>query len=101
MHTYIDLYFAPNGVSPLEVSEKLKREADLSFVIGPHDLVFEWRSVEEFRSTLARVHRALDGTGVTYRVQTVTEEPGFVAPSAWPPPLSDAPDRHPGYRDQD
>lgn len=97
MHTYVDLYFSPRGPSPFEIAKRLKDQAKLVFVVGPHDLVFEWTSVEEFREALERIHRALRGTGVTYRVQTVGEEPGFVGPAAWPPPLAEGPRRHPGY----
>jgi len=97
VHTYIDLYFAPDGVSPLEVADRLRKDAKLSFIVGPHDLVFEWADVEEFRTTLAQVHRALRGTGVTYRVQTALEEPLFVEPATWPPSLQPEPRQHPGY----
>jgi hypothetical protein len=97
MHSYIDLYFAPEGVSPLEISERLRSTAGLSFIIGPHDLAFEWGNVEEFQSMLQKVHRALQGTGVFYRVETVAEDPTYIEPIPWPPPLSRGPPTHPGY----
>jgi hypothetical protein len=97
LHTYIDLFFAPDGVSPLEVADRLRRHADLEFIVGPHDLVFEWSSVEEFRTRLAKIHEALRGTGVSYRVQSVSYDPMFVEPATWPPPLQAEPQQHPGY----
>jgi hypothetical protein len=97
MHTYIDLYFAPDGVSPLEIADRLQTHAHLSFIVGSHDLVFEWTTVDEFRTTLSKIHLALRGTGATYRVQSMGDSPDFSEPPTWPPPLSDAPASHPGY----
>ncbi len=97
MHTYVDLYFTPDGVSPLEIAERLRLHANLSFIVGPHDLVFEWRSVEEFQTILGKLHTALKGTGVTYRVQSTGDDPMFVEPTAWPPSLQAEPQQHPGY----
>jgi len=96
MHSYIDLYFTPDSESPLEISKRVRNIAGLPFIVGPHDLAFEWRTEEEFRSTLSKVHEALKGTGVFYRVETVAEEPTFVEPVAWP--SLPAVDRlHPAY----
>jgi hypothetical protein len=97
VHTYIDLYFAPDGVSPMEIAERLRREARLEFIVGPHDLVFGWENIEEFQGRLAQIQRALQGTGVTYRVQSTSDGPMFVEPTAWPPSLQDEPEQHPGY----
>jgi hypothetical protein len=97
MHSYIDLYFSPEGVSPLEVSDRLRAMAGLSFVVGSHDLAFEWDTIEQFRVTLGKIHEALEGTGVTYRVETVAEEPQFVPPIPWPPVLPRTPPTHPGF----
>jgi hypothetical protein len=97
LHTYIDLYFAPEGVSPLEVADRLRRHAELTYIVGPHDLVFEWRTVEEFRERLEKVHQALQGTGVSYRVQSSADDSLFVEPVSWPPSLQTEPQAHPGY----
>ncbi|HLM90518.1 MAG TPA: hypothetical protein VK424_00450 [Thermoplasmata archaeon] len=96
MHSFVDLYFAPEGVSPLEISERLRKTAGLSFIIGPHDLAFEWGTVEEFQAMLHKVHEALRGTGVFYRVETVTEDPAYIEPIPWPPPITRS-RTHPGY----
>jgi len=97
----IDLYFSPESVSPLEVAERIRARAGLAFVIGPHDLVFDWETVEQFRSTLAKLHDALRGTGVLYRVETLREEPTFAEPVPWPPPLRErGPVQHPAYDPQ-
>ena len=97
MHSYIDLYFSPEGTSPLDIADRLRSMVGLSFVVGAHDLAFEWDTVEQFRSTLGRIHEALRGTGVRYRVETVAEEPAFVPPMAWPPVLPHSPASHPGF----
>ena len=97
MHTFIDLVFSPDGTSPLEISDRLRSHAHLSFIVGDHDLVFEWTSEEEFRSTLSQIHEALRGTGVTYRVHSTVDTPEYVAPASWPPSLAEAPQPHPGY----
>jgi hypothetical protein len=96
MHSYVDLYFAPGGVSPLEISDRLKQTAGLSFIIGPHDLAFEWSTVEEFQAILKKVHIALQGTGVFYRIETVVEDPTYIEPIPWPPPINRG-RTHPGY----
>jgi hypothetical protein len=97
VHTYVDLTFTPEGVSPLEVAERLHRTAGLTFIVGPHDIVFEWADVEQFRETLGKIHAALRGSGVTYRVESTVEDPMFEEPTAWPPALHGGPTRHPGY----
>jgi len=97
MHSYIDLYFSPEGVSPLDVADRLRSMAGLSFVVGNHDLAFEWDTVDQFRATLGKIHTALKGTGVSYRVETVAEEPAFVPPVPWPPILPRSPSTHPGF----
>jgi hypothetical protein len=96
MHSYVDLYFAPEGVSPLDIADRLRATTGLSFVVGSHDLAFEWDTVEQFRAMLGKVHEALKGTGVSYRVETVAEEPAFVEPIPWPPVLPRSPPNHPG-----
>jgi hypothetical protein len=97
MHSYVDLYFSPEGISPLDIADRLRSMVGLSFVVGAHDLAFEWDTVEQFRVTLEKIHAALKGTGVLYHVETVAEEPAFVAPVAWPPILPHEPPSHPGF----
>jgi hypothetical protein len=98
VHTYIDLYFAPENVSPLDLAQRIRERTGLEFVIGPHDLAFEWSTVDEFREKLARLHEALRGSGVLYRVETVPEEPAYVEPVPWPPPIQRREEaHHPAY----
>jgi hypothetical protein len=97
MHSYVDLLFSSDSISPLEVSDRLKSLAGVEFIIGPHDIAFEWHTVEDFREKLEKLHRALKGTGVQYRVETVTDEPGFVEPVIWPPAPIQSQRVHPGY----
>jgi len=97
MHSYVDLYFTPESLSPLEISDRLKSVAGLSFIMGAHDLVFEWANEKEFRERLAKVHEALKGTGILYRVETVSDDPGFIEPLPWPPPMPRRDPVHPAY----
>jgi hypothetical protein len=96
MYTYIDIFFSPDGTNPLDIAERLRSEASLPFIVGPHDILFEWRTVEEFRERMTRIHAALRGTGATYRVQSVEDTPSFVEPASWPPTLVRVPE-HPAY----
>jgi hypothetical protein len=97
VYSYVDLYFSPEGIDPLEISERLRREADVTFIVGPHDLVVEWHTVEEFRARMERIHRALRGTGVLYRVESVEDTPAFAEPITWPPAIIRGPPEHPAY----
>jgi len=97
MHSYVDLYFTPESVSPLVISDRLRSVAGLSFIIGPHDLVFEWDHEKEFQERISKVHDALKGTGILYRVHTVEDHNGFVEPIPWPPPMPRRDPEHPGF----
>jgi hypothetical protein len=85
MRSYIDLYFTPGPVPPVEISKRLLRMAGISFIVGSHDLTFEWRTEEEFHARLSKIHAALSGTGVSYRVETIVQEAGAPDPVLWPP----------------
>lgn len=95
MYSYIDLYFSPDGVSPLEIAERVRATAGVSSIVGARDLLFEWHSVEEFRDRLQRIHSALAGTGATYRIESLEESPEFLEPVIWPPAIVRAAE-HPG-----
>ena len=85
MHTYIDLYFTPEGLVPREVRDRVKTRTGLTFIRGKHDLVFEWKTEEEFRDMLEKIHDALRGSGAFYRVESIPDElGGFVEPVPWP-----------------
>lgn len=84
MHRYVDVYFSPNGLSPLEVADRIRKMAGLSSIVDRHDLVFERSSVPEFRERLGILHAALQGTGVQYGVESVVDYPTFVEPTPWP-----------------
>ena len=97
MYTYIDLFFTPESDPPLEIAKRLREHAGLSYIIGPHDLAFEWATEEDFHERLGRIHRALKGTGIFYRVETVPEDPTSLAPIPWPPPMPRNDPLHPAY----
>jgi len=87
MRSYIDLSFTPGPIPPVEISRRLLQMAGLSLITGTHDLTFEWETEEEFQTRLSKIHAALTGTGVSYRVETIIEEPTAGSPAHWPPPL--------------
>lgn len=97
MHSYVDLYFTPESLTPREIAERLRKATGLDFIIGPHDLAFEWRTEEEFHERIGLVHTALKGTGVFYRIETVSDDPRYVEPVPWPPPLPQRDPVHPAY----
>ena len=97
MHSYVDLYFTPESLAPREIARRLREAAGLAFIIGPHDLAFEWRTEEEFHERIGHVHAALKGTGVFYRIETVSDDPRYVEPVPWPPSLPQRDPIHPAY----
>jgi hypothetical protein len=98
VHTYIDLCFSPDSLSSVELAQRIREGTGLEFIIGPHDLVFEWATIDEFHEVLGKLHNALKGSGVHYRVQTVGDEPTYVQPMPWPPAAHrDGPALHPAY----
>jgi hypothetical protein len=97
MRTYVDLTFSADGPSPVELAEEFKRVMGLSFIVGEHDLVFEWETPEEFRERLEQIHQILRPTGAYYRVATAEEEVGISPAVAWPPALNAEPRPHPAY----
>ncbi len=97
MHSYVDFYFSPDGASPIDVAERVRDRIGLVPIVGAHDLVFEWSTVEEFRRVLRQLHDAVQGTGTKYRIETVAEDPQFVEPIPWPPAIHAGPSRHPAF----
>ncbi len=85
MQTYVDLYFTWGKGSALDVAKTLETRLGLKFLRGRHDLVFEWKDVEEFREWTDRIHEALRGMSVYYRFITSTEEGEARWFVGWPP----------------
>jgi len=73
MKTYVDLIFAADGMNPAVVVDRLRSVAQITQLVGEHDLVFHWNTVEDFRSRVTAVHSALAGTGISYRLHTDVE----------------------------
>lgn len=87
MRTYVDIYFSADGATPLRVAEVLHKELGMSFVFGPHDLVFHWKELPELYATIEKLNRALEPLGVYLRFLSEEETRG--EPDApefhWPP----------------
>jgi hypothetical protein len=98
-YAYVNLYFSPAGEDPLSVADRLRRAAGVNFILGSHDLFFDWSDVDEYREKLTRIHVALRGTGATYRVESLEEGPEFVEPAPWPV-IGKSQEEHPGYTDE-
>ena len=97
MRTFIDLTFSAEGPSPVKLAEQFKRVMGLSFIVGDHDLMFEWRTPEEFRERLEQIHAILRPTGAYYRVATAEDEVDLSPAVSWPPALNGEPRAHPAY----
>ena len=97
MRTYIDISFSSGGMIPTVVIERIQSLAEVKFILGEHDIVFDWRTVAEFQRVMKSVHAAFGGTGVTYRVHTVADESDLRPPVVWPPTDSPALEENPAY----
>ena len=94
MRTYVDITFAADGPSILEVARRLKDVAKLDVTSGEHDLVFDWGRSDEFNEHVARIQEALQGTRTTFRLKSMMmDEGGYVPPIVWavPPSLLEMP----------
>jgi hypothetical protein len=97
MRTYVDITFSSEGRPATSVAERLLDRAGLALITGPHDLCFEWSSVEEFQRCVEAIHAALEGTHATYRLETLDDEDDSPEPVSWPPGLRESPRKNPGY----
>jgi hypothetical protein len=97
MRTYVDVSFASGGKDAVVVGRRLRAVEDVSFVAGEHDLMFHWQDVEEFEACILAIHKALAGTGATYRVHTTTNGSPLGEPNSWPPGLGDEPPENPAF----
>ncbi len=86
MITYVDLFFPSGGPTAADIARRLREEAGLSFLRGPHDLSFRWKTLDEFTTGIEKVHQALSGTGVIYRFVSHEDEPATPDDLiGWPP----------------
>lgn len=91
MRTYVDITFAADGPSVVEVARRLKEIAGLEVIPGEHDLKFDWSSRDEFDAIVDRMQRALRNTGATFRLNSVMVDGEYMPPIVWavPPSLND------------
>lgn len=73
MKTYLTVYFNSAGAKPSVATDAL---LDLGFrpTRGPHDYVYEWGDAKDVNDLVwfaDRVHAALEGTGVLFKLETV------------------------------
>lgn len=73
MKTYLTVFFSSDGARPSVATESL---LDLGFrpTKGPHDYVYEWGDVKDVKDLVwfaDRVHAALEGTHVLFKLETV------------------------------
>lgn len=95
MITFVDLSFSPEGTDAATVVSRLQRIPGVTSVMGEHDVMFHWRTNDEFSRLIREVHRALGRTGVLYRVFTVEDSYQSRDPVPWIAPLDAEPPRHP------
>lgn len=72
MKTFIDVTFNSEGKAPALVVKLL---SDLGFtpIGGEHDFIFEWKTEDEYRETIKKVHIVLKGSNVSYRIKTLED----------------------------
>ena len=97
MRTYVDVSFSSSGTDAVVVGRRLQALEGVSFIAGEHDLEFQWQDVEEFQARIRAIHKALAGTGATYRVHTMTDNPPFQEPTGWPPVLQQETPANPAF----
>lgn len=97
MITFVDLTFSPEGEHAGAVIERLGKLPGVSSVMGQHDVMFRWKTAREFDTRISAVHRALRGSGATYRVFTVEDSYQSLDPVPWIPPEGQGPSHHPAY----
>lgn len=97
MMTFVDLTFSPRGLPAGAVLDRLQRISGVSSVMGEHDLLFHWKTAEEFTGRLLAIHEALKGTEATYRIFTVEDSYQSKDPVAWFPSVDPEPADHPAY----
>jgi len=97
MRTYIDISFSSGGMTPTAIIRRFQGLSEARFILGEHDIAFDWSTVGEFQRRMDAIHAAFNGTGVTYRVHTVPGESDLRPPVSWPPIVSPAQDENPAY----
>ncbi len=95
MITFIDLFFSPQGPPAATIVARLQRLKGVSSVMGEHDLMFQWKSTQEFDDQMRAIHAALEGTHVRYRVFTVEDSYQSRDPVPWIRPIETGPTHHP------
>ncbi len=67
LKTYLKLHFYSEGPNPLEIVKLVKQIGFLP-VVGDYDFVIEYDTPSEYADIVRRLHDALAGTRVYYRL---------------------------------
>ncbi len=73
METYIDIYLNSDGEKASVIHKKLS-EMGLKSTIGPHDYVYNWKSIvkiDEEIQFIDKVQSNLKGTGAILKFSTI------------------------------
>ena len=95
MITFIDLTFSPRGMQAAAVVARLQRIPGITSVMGEHDVMFHWRTNQEFDHFIQLIHKALEGTDALYRVFTVEDSYQSRDPVPWIAAMDNEPPHHP------
>ena len=67
MRTYLKIHFSSEGENPMEAIKRVK-EVGFVPVVGDYDFVIDYCTPEEYEDIIRRLHDALGGSGVYYRL---------------------------------
>lgn len=101
MLTYVKVYFSTEGPSPIKIAEKVSQVTGLAFVRGEQDIVFEWKTNEEYEDIMERIFQAFQGSKAFLKYETMDDAGSPVHLLAqWPPsgrarPDARRPEPHP------
>jgi hypothetical protein len=73
MRTYIDVWNAGEGVERIDIARRME-SIGMRTIAGHHDWFFDWSQDKDFKEMLSKVHKALQGSGVFYRTETLSDE---------------------------
>ena len=67
MRTYLKIHFNSEGENPMETLKRVKKVGFIP-VVGDYDFVIDYNTPGEYSEIISRLHDALAGSGVYYRL---------------------------------